>query len=115
MAENLTAVMNILLIPFISLFILYHKNGKSLGTRFEIAMKYAILTVLVSIATECVSYALLTLFEREITAYSSYYTVIATAVALCLPFIVKGVKVKIIKAKHEREEKTCEKEKPKEE
>lgn len=95
MAETLMAIVNVLLIPFISLFILYKRNHNTLGTRLETFMKYAILVVVVSLVTETVAYAVWLLFEIVIDAYTSYYTVIATATALVIPFVVRAVKVKV--------------------
>ena len=110
MEATFIVIINILLIPFISLFILYQKNCNSLGTKFETIMKYGIFIVLISITTELILRVILILFEKEITSSSSYYTVIATGVALCLPFVINTVKLKIVYTKEESKKADEEKE-----
>lgn len=94
--EQVTMLINVFFTPFITLFLL-HKKDRERISRFEIVMKYAVITVFVALCSEAVATVAGYLFDREINAYGSYYTVIAVAFAVLFGYFAStncfGVKL----------------------
>ncbi|MBO5411594.1 MAG: hypothetical protein J6A38_00750 [Clostridia bacterium] len=94
--EQVTMLINVFFTPFITLFLLYKKDRERVS-RLEIVMKYAVITVFVALCSEAVATVAGYLFDREINAYGSYYTVIAVAFAVLFGYFAStnrfGVKL----------------------
>ena len=86
------ALVHVFFIPMISMFIYYRRNSKKLELNAEFITKYAIYTTIIVTIAKILTSVIFKFTEIRIKIDSTYFAVIAIAVAFLLPYVYEVFK-----------------------
>ena len=87
--SSLLSIINLFLIPVISLYIYIKRSRKEIHFSFENLCKYCVLVAVNSVLNKAVTVIITMLSGKTVLVTSSYYTLIGIVTAVCIPFVIE--------------------------
>ena len=85
-------LINLFCIPMISMMVYYKRNNKEYRVNGEFLFRYGVYTALIPTISKVIVIITRKWFSLEFDVDSSYYALIATIIAVLLPYLVEIVK-----------------------
>ena len=93
MSDFFMNLINLLIIPMLTLYILLKDVDRKAYTKFDYLSKYSNCVIFNLLITKLSARLLQYLFKIEITTYSFYYTIIGIFVAIVLAFVARSIEL----------------------
>ena len=94
MTDFFMNLINLLVLPMLTLYILIKSVNRKEYTKFDYLSKYSCCVVSNLVVTKLCARVIQYLFKIEITTYSFYYTLIGVFVAISLALFAKSIELK---------------------